>query len=69
MVELQQQMRVNQSELEQYVNELNVWEEDVKKKEEVTQQLDRGEDVAKATVSACSSKLNLSRMSQRCYHR
>ena len=58
MVELQQQMRVNQSELEQYVKELNVWEEDVKKKEELTQPRDRGEDVAKATVSACSSKLN-----------
>ena len=57
LVELQQQMRVNQSELEQYVKELNVWEEDVKKKEGQLTQRDRGEDVAKATVSARSSKL------------
>ena len=57
LVELQQQMRVNQSELEQYVKELNVWEEDVKKKEGQLTQRDRGEDVAKATVSAQSSKL------------
>ena len=53
LAELQLQMRVNQSELEQYVNELNTWEVDIKKNEGQPKKCDQG-DVAKETVSANS---------------
>ncbi|KAK2165459.1 hypothetical protein NP493_1364g00028 [Ridgeia piscesae] len=50
MAELQLQMRVNQSELEQYVHELNNWEDDIKQKEVQLKKCDRSQgDVAKET--------------------
>ena len=53
MAELQLQMRVNQSELEQYVHELNNWEDDIKQKETQLKKRDPSQgDVVKETVSA-----------------
>ena len=60
MAELQLQMRVNQSELEQYVHELNNWEDDIKQKEVQLKKCDRSQgDVAKETVSAHPLKMGL----------
>ena len=53
LAELQLQMRVNQSELEQYVTELNTWEDDIKKNGGQPKKCDQG-DVAKETVSTNS---------------
>ena len=60
MAELQLQMRVNQSELEQYVHELNNWEDDIKQKEAQLKKRDPSQgDVVKETVSAHPLKVGL----------